>query len=77
MKGFFMSLINLQVKQAKPKEKPYKLADAKDTYLFINPKGQKYWHMDYRYGGKRKTLALKIIPIFHYTRTMFINGSKE
>ena len=57
-----MSLTNLQVKQAKPKEKAYKLADAKGMYLFINSKGQKYWRMDYRYGGKRKTLALGVYP---------------
>ena len=57
-----MSLTNLQVKQAKPKEKAYKLADAKGMYLQISPKGQKYWRMDYRYGGKRKTLALGVYP---------------
>jgi len=53
-----MSFTNLQVKQAKPKEKSYKLSDAKGMYLHINPKGQKY----YRYGGKRKTPALGVYP---------------
>jgi integrase len=57
-----MSLTNLQVKQAKPKDKAYKLADTKGMYLYINPKGQKYWRMDYRYGDKRKTLALGVYP---------------
>ena len=57
-----MSLTNLQVKQAKPKDKAYKLSDSKGMYLHINPKGQKYWRMDYRYGGKRKTLALGVYP---------------
>jgi len=57
-----MSLTNLQVKRAKPKDKAYKLADAKGMYLYINPKGHKYWRMDYRYGDKRKTLALGVYP---------------
>ena len=57
-----MSLTNLQVKQAKPKDKAYKLADAKGMYLYINSKGHKYWRMDYRYGDKRKTLALGVYP---------------
>ena len=57
-----MPLTNLQVKQAKPKDKAYKLADAKGMYLYVNAKGQKYWRMDYRYGGKRNTLALGVYP---------------
>ena len=57
-----MSLTILQVKQAKPKEKPYKFTDEKGMYLYVTPKDQKYWRMDYRFGGKRKTLALGVYP---------------
>ncbi|MFT6791901.1 MAG: hypothetical protein ACJA04_001114, partial [Cellvibrionaceae bacterium] len=57
-----MALTSLQVKQAQPKDKPYKLADAKGLYLYTTPKHQKYWRMDYRYGGKRKTLAFGVYP---------------
>ena len=57
-----MALTNLKTKQAKPKEKPYKLSDEKGLYLHVTTKGQKYWRMDYRYGGKRKTLALGVYP---------------
>jgi hypothetical protein len=31
-------------------------------YLYIHPNGSKYWRLDYRYGGKRKTLALGVYP---------------
>ena len=56
-----MALTNIQVKQAESKEKAYKLSDGKGLYLYVTRKGQKYWRMDYRFGGKRKTLALGFI----------------
>lgn len=57
-----MALTNMQVKQAKPRDKAYKLADGNGMYLYVTAKGQKYWRMDYRFGGKRKTLALGVYP---------------
>ena len=51
-----------QVKQAKPREKVYKLADGGSMYLEIRPNGARYWRHDYRYAGKRKTLALGVYP---------------
>lgn len=57
-----MSLTNLKAKQATAQDKAYKLSDSKGLYLYITPKAQKYWRMDYRFGGKRKTLALGVYP---------------
>ena len=57
-----MPLTAIQVKQAKAKEKAYKLSDEKGLYLHIAVKGQKYWRFDYRFGGKRKTLAFGVYP---------------
>ena len=57
-----MALTNLQVKQAQAKEKPHKLSDGKGLYLYVTTKGQKYWRFDYRFGGKRKTLAFGVYP---------------
>ena len=57
-----MGLTSLQVKQAKPEEKAYKKGDSKGLYLYVTTKGQKYWRLDYRYAGKRKTLALGVYP---------------
>jgi integrase len=31
-------------------------------YLLITPDGGRYWRLDYRFGGKRRTLALGIYP---------------
>ena len=47
---------------AKPKDKPYKLTDEKGLYLFIQSSGSKLWRFDYRFSGKRKTLALGSFP---------------
>lgn len=50
------------INNAKPKEKPYKLADEKGLYLFIQTSGSKLWRFDYRFQAKRKTLALGSYP---------------
>lgn len=57
-----MPLTATAVKQATPRDKPYKLSDGKGMFLLINPKGAKYWRMKYRFGGKEKTLALGVYP---------------
>lgn len=56
-----MSLRDTVIRNAKPKEKPYKLADEKGLYLLVNQTG-KYFRFDYRFQGKRKTLALGVYP---------------
>ncbi|MDD5036288.1 MAG: Arm DNA-binding domain-containing protein [Methylococcaceae bacterium] len=49
-------------KNAKPKEKPYRLADEKGLYLEVMPTGSKYFRLKYRFGGKEKRLALGVYP---------------
>ena len=49
------------VKQAALKDKAYKLTDGEGLYLLVKPAG-KYWRFNYRFGGKRKTLALGTFP---------------
>ncbi len=55
-------LTELKIKNAKPKDKPYKLYDSKDLYMIINPKGGKWWRFDYTLHGKRKTKSLGTYP---------------
>ncbi len=55
-------LTQTQVKNAKPKSKPWKLADGGSLYLLVNPNGSKYWRYDYRIGRSRKTLPLGVYP---------------
>lgn len=54
-------LTDTGIKKAKLSDKPFKMADGKGLYLLVNAAG-KYWRADYRFGGKRKTLALGIYP---------------
>lgn len=56
-----MLLTNTACRQAKPSPKPYKMADGGGLYLLVSKSG-KYWRWDYRYAGKRKTLALGVYP---------------
>lgn len=55
------ALNDMAVRKAKPKEKPYKLADGRGMYLLVTGIG-KYWRLDYRMDAKRKTLALGCYP---------------
>jgi integrase len=57
-----MPLSDTAIKNAKPKEKPYKLADEKGMFLLVNPNGSKYFRLKYRFGGTEKTLALGVYP---------------
>lgn len=57
-----MKLIATQIKEAKPRDKDYKLSDGGGMYLLVKKTGGKYWRIDYRYKGKRKTIALGVYP---------------
>jgi integrase len=51
-----------EIRHTKPADKPRKLSDGGGLYLNIQPNGARYWRYDYRYAGKRKTLALGVFP---------------
>ena len=53
-----MSLTAIAIKNARPREKQYKLADERALYLLVTPEGGKYWRMNYRQLDKQKTLSL-------------------
>ena len=54
-------LTDTAIRNAKPKDKPYKMADSGGLYLLVKSAG-KYWRMHYRYADKRKTLAIGVYP---------------
>jgi len=56
-------LSDLKCKNAKPKEKQYKLADSGSLFLLVKPNGNKHWRFKYRYLGKEKTLTLGPYPL--------------
>ena len=53
-------LTDADCKNAKAKEKPWKLAAGGGLYLEIFPDGAKRWRWKYRFGGKEKRLALGV-----------------
>jgi integrase len=57
-----MPLSAVAVRNAKPREKPYKLSDDRGLFLLVTPKGQRYWRYKYRYDGKEKILAFGVYP---------------
>lgn len=58
-----MSLSDIAIRNVKPiPGKVFKIADEKGMYLLVRPSGSKYFRFDYRFEGKRKTLALGVYP---------------
>ena len=55
-------LSDAKVKNSKPKDADYKLADGFGLYLLVTPTGGKLWRLDYRFNQKRKTMALGVYP---------------
>lgn len=57
-----MPLSDTSIRNAKLPEKPIKLADSGGLYLLLKPSGAKWWRLDYRFAGKRKTLSMGVYP---------------
>jgi len=55
-------LTDTAVKQAKAKQKPFKLADGNGLFILVQPDGKRYWRLAYRYAGKQKVLAIGVYP---------------
>ncbi len=58
-----MPLSEFAVRKAKPREKPYKLADSGGLFLSVQPNGAKFWRHKYRFDGKEKLLSYGRYPL--------------
>jgi integrase len=56
-------LSDVKVRNAKPKDRDYKIADGGGLYLLVSSSGGKLWRFKYIYGGKEKLLALGTYPV--------------
>ena len=57
-----LPLSDIQVKNAKPGSKNYKLSDGKGLYVLVTSTGSKLWRFNYRFINKNRTLALGSYP---------------
>jgi integrase len=58
-----MALSQLAISKAKPKDKPYLLADGGGLHLRIDASGSKLWRFRYRFGGKANMMSLGPFPV--------------
>jgi len=57
-----MPLKDTRIKNAKPKDKPYKLTDGDGMYIEIRPNGSKLWRLRYRLHGKESVFSIGKYP---------------
>lgn len=57
-----MPLTDTALRTRKPGPKPIKMTDGGGLYLLLNSNGSRWWRLDYRFGGKRKTLSMGTYP---------------
>ena len=55
-------LTDVGVRNARPREKAFKLSDEKGLYLLVETSGSKLWRLKYRFANKEKKLALGVYP---------------
>jgi integrase len=57
-----MPLTDAACRNAKPKDRPFKISDGGGLRLVVTPSGTKHWRLAYRFGGKEKTLSFGSYP---------------
>lgn len=57
-----MALTDTALRNAKPKDKPYKLYDEGGLFIQVTPSGGKWWRFKYRFDSKEKLLSFGTYP---------------
>jgi integrase len=57
-----MPLTDTALRNIKPKDRPFKLADGNGLYLFVTTTGTRLWRLKYRFAGKEKSLSIGAYP---------------
>lgn len=60
--GGTVALTVAEVKNAKARDRDYKITDSHGLHLFVTTKGAKSWRFKYRYGEKEKRLTFGLFP---------------
>ena len=56
-------LTDILIRNAKPKDKPYKLPKESGLCVIVTPNGSKWWRFSYSFAGKEKTISLGTYPL--------------
>jgi integrase len=57
-----MALADTNIRNAKPRPKPYKLGDSQGLFLLVQPSGGKLWRLKYRVDGREKKMGFGTYP---------------
>ena len=57
-----MALTDAQIRQSKPRDKEYKLADAGGLYLLVRPNGSRLWKLKLRLNGREQKMSFGAYP---------------
>ena len=57
-----MLLTQFAIKNAQPREKPYKLRDGNGLHLLVSPNGSKLWRLRYRFERQAEHAQLRRVP---------------
>ncbi|MDA0186074.1 MAG: tyrosine-type recombinase/integrase [Proteobacteria bacterium] len=63
-----MPLSDIQLRNLKPKAKPYKVGDFDGLYMTVTPTGSRLWNMKYRIAGREKRLSFGAYPAISLAR---------
>ena len=58
-----MPLTDTKIRNAAPREKPYKIFDGSGLHIRVTPTGSRQWRMKYRYAGREKLLSFGSYPL--------------
>lgn len=61
-RGLGVSLTDMEIRRAKPRDKTFKLTDSGGLYLAISPTGGRQWRWKFRHGGQERALSLGAYP---------------
>ncbi|MAK59835.1 MAG: integrase [Ponticaulis sp.] len=63
-----MPLSDIQIRNLKPADKPYKKADGGGLHIYVPAKGSKRWRLAYKFGGKEKLMSFGVYPVVSLAR---------
>ena len=67
-----MALTDIEIRQAVPRQKDWKLSDAGGLYLLVRPNGSRLWRMKFRVDGQEQKLSFGAYPAVSLRRARLL-----